>query len=348
MASSEGIRRKRLDTLPADFTDWDDSEPPSTLPPDFREFDPSPESEKQEPVVVKPLPAPVAEVIKPTAKAASHPAPRESASRSKSRLQPVVESEIEEEQSEEHSKSHKGILIGSVAAVVVVASAATLFVVKHSSSKAPADAQTTAPAQTISETQGTTDTEKPSASKSATQDTAAPAQAAAPAETAAQPSRTVDASGMQRQLSAPARISSDMKKPGQNEAAPAAGFNGSGFESMGTGNPGIFSGRSGPQVKAEIPSRVNVSASQAMGLVSHKVDPEYPAIAKNFRAGGTVKVQILVGKDGSVQQIGAVDGPRLLQQAAADAVKHWRFRPYTVNNQPVEMTTSVSIAFKLQ
>lgn len=355
MASSEAMKRKRVETLPADFNDWDEREPPSTLPPDFREFDPSPEGEEQGPVLVRPVttPVPQAGVSKLVTREMETAGSREIANLSIPKSRPELEPKVDEEDLEEQGKSRKGIIIGAIGAVVILASATTLFVLKRSPEKVP-----TAKHLTLSSTpmaaqpQASVSGEKPAAGKPVASDTPTAVQPDASTETTSPTPQApaVDTAGMQSQLDAPSRISGDLKKPGHPEAPPQGSINIAGADALGGGNTGfdhLFSGKSNPQVRIDIPTKVNVSTTQAMGMLMHKVEPMYPTIARSARVSGTVRMQILVGKDGGVRSVRVVDGPRLLQSAAVDAVKSWRFRPYTISNQTVEMDTMVSIAFKL-
>jgi hypothetical protein len=82
------------------------------------------------------------------------------------------------------------------------------------------------------------------------------------------------------------------------------------------------------------------------GFVITKVEPEYPDIAKGSRVAGVVVVSAIVGKDGRLRNLVATSGPKMLQQAI-DAAKKWVYRPYLLNNDPVEITTSISIKFQL-
>jgi protein TonB len=81
-------------------------------------------------------------------------------------------------------------------------------------------------------------------------------------------------------------------------------------------------------------------------LLLHEVAPGYPDRALQSGVQGTVVLQALVGKDGSVRDLKLVRGYFVLAQAAIDAVKQWRYQPYRVNGEIVEMQTLVTIDFK--
>jgi protein TonB len=85
----------------------------------------------------------------------------------------------------------------------------------------------------------------------------------------------------------------------------------------------------------------------AQGLLSNRVSPVYPAVARAARVQGIVILQALIGKDGQVKELSVVSGPPLLQSAAIDAVKQWVYRPYLLNGDPVEVMTTVNVVFTL-
>jgi protein TonB len=84
------------------------------------------------------------------------------------------------------------------------------------------------------------------------------------------------------------------------------------------------------------------------GMLVDKVPPVYPPLARNIRLGGTVVLQATISKSGTIENLRVVSGPALLQQAALDAVRQWRYRPYLLNNEPVEVETTVNVDFTLQ
>jgi len=78
-----------------------------------------------------------------------------------------------------------------------------------------------------------------------------------------------------------------------------------------------------------------------------KTQPVYPPIAKAARVQGTVVLQATISKTGSIDNLRVVDGPPMLRQSAIDAVKTWRYRPYLLNNEPVEVDTQINVIFTL-
>jgi protein TonB len=93
--------------------------------------------------------------------------------------------------------------------------------------------------------------------------------------------------------------------------------------------------------------KVNISAGVAAGMITKKVVPVYPAVAKAARIQGVVVLQSTITKTGEVDQLRVVGGPPLLQGAALDAVKQWRYKPYVLNGEPVEVETTVNVIFSL-
>jgi protein TonB len=74
----------------------------------------------------------------------------------------------------------------------------------------------------------------------------------------------------------------------------------------------------------------------------------YPLQAQQAHVEGTVVLSAVIGKDGSVQSAKVVSGPPLLTQAAVDAVKRWRYKPYSLNGEPVEVETEIKVKFARQ
>jgi protein TonB len=88
-------------------------------------------------------------------------------------------------------------------------------------------------------------------------------------------------------------------------------------------------------------------AVTAKSLVN-RFDFAYPAEARKRHVSGTVRMHAVIGTDGSIQTLEAVSGDPLLVQAALDAVRHWRYRPTTLNGEPVEIDTTIDVIFALQ
>lgn len=91
-----------------------------------------------------------------------------------------------------------------------------------------------------------------------------------------------------------------------------------------------------PQVPAEVMQR----------LLIHRVEAVYPSEARKQNLQGMIALDIVVGKDGSVVSMKALNGPDVLANAAMDALRWWKFDPYRVNGEPTEVETTVAVEFK--
>jgi protein TonB len=77
------------------------------------------------------------------------------------------------------------------------------------------------------------------------------------------------------------------------------------------------------------------------------VQPAYPPLARQARISGTVVLQASIGKDGNIQNLRTVSGHPMLAPAAIEAVKQWKYRPYFLNGEPVEVDTQITVNFTL-
>jgi protein TonB len=126
--------------------------------------------------------------------------------------------------------------------------------------------------------------------------------------------------------------------------------------------PGAFSSASGPtalplgpaapppveRVRPARPSGpIHVSSGVAAGQLLVPIQPRYPVIAREARIQGTVVVSALIGTDGHIASLRVLSGPPMLAPAAVDAIRQARYRPWTLNGQPVEVETTISVVFTL-
>jgi protein TonB len=91
--------------------------------------------------------------------------------------------------------------------------------------------------------------------------------------------------------------------------------------------------------------RIRVSSGVIQGNLYKKVEPIYPQIAKQAHVQGTVILAMVIGKDGTIENLHVVSGHPLLRNAAMDAVKQWRYHPYILDGEPVEVDTTVTVNF---
>jgi TonB family protein len=94
-------------------------------------------------------------------------------------------------------------------------------------------------------------------------------------------------------------------------------------------------------------SRVRVSQLVSEGLLIKRVQPEYPEAARQAHAEGSVVLDVLIDANGDVESATVISGPPLLAPAAIDAVKRWKFRPYTLNGRPAKIETQATVDFQL-
>ncbi len=84
-----------------------------------------------------------------------------------------------------------------------------------------------------------------------------------------------------------------------------------------------------------------------MALLTHRVEPIYPLIARQARVEGTVQLRAIIARDGSVEHLEVLSGHPLLVHAASEAVRQWRFRPTLLNGEAVEVDTYITVVFHL-
>ncbi|HEX6495231.1 MAG TPA: energy transducer TonB [Acidobacteriaceae bacterium] len=114
-----------------------------------------------------------------------------------------------------------------------------------------------------------------------------------------------------------------------------------------TGLPASIGAAAPPQVRVA-PARKPVISSGVMeGRKVSGVEPRYPAIARDARVQGTVVLSATLSKSGIIENLRVVSGPPLLTFAAEEAVRTWRYRPYLLNGEPVEVETTINVIFNL-
>jgi periplasmic protein TonB len=83
------------------------------------------------------------------------------------------------------------------------------------------------------------------------------------------------------------------------------------------------------------------------GSLIHQVHPEYPALAKQARIQGAVLLRAVIDREGKIENLQVVSGHPMLAEAAMKAVEQWRYRPYYLNEQPIEVETLITVHFTL-
>ena len=99
--------------------------------------------------------------------------------------------------------------------------------------------------------------------------------------------------------------------------------------------------------KIATPQRVRVSSGVSTGMLVRKVPPTYPPLARQARIQGTVILQATISKEGSIENLQLISGHPMLAPAAIEAVKQWKYKPYLLNGEPVEVETQVQVNFTL-
>jgi protein TonB len=157
------------------------------------------------------------------------------------------------------------------------------------------------------------------------------------------------------QLRTPTKIPEKVQMIKEDEAPPAMASSGvvggvpGGIPGgqMGGVIGGIISSTPVAVPKVATPQRVRVSSGVSSGLLIRKVNPNYPPLAKQARIQGTVLLRAQISKDGSIENLQLISGHPMLAPAAIEAVKQWKYKPYLLNGEPVEVDTEVQVNFTL-
>jgi protein TonB len=283
---------------------------------------------------------------------------RREADEALSKLYSPKETEVEEEPK---TINKKWMIVGGASAGAILISLILMMTVFHHG-KTPAAKPSVETVQTPTDTQVETPAPDPSASVPTPPSAPAAMTAKQPAANSqnnqnSQPSAADNsvkspktptksqAKMMGDQLNAPTQI----EKQAAEVAPPPVSFDTAGADGLGGSgaNANPLNGHAQPVVKFVPPKPIAVSSGVATGLLIQRTPPVYPTIAKAARVGGTVELHATISKNGTIKDVHVVSGPAMLQQAAVEAVRNWRYRPYMLNNEPIEVETSVSVVFSL-
>jgi protein TonB len=102
-----------------------------------------------------------------------------------------------------------------------------------------------------------------------------------------------------------------------------------------------------PKVTLAAPQRIRVSQGVTKGLMIHRVEPTYPALAKAARIQGEVVLSAVIDVNGGITNLQLISGHPMLVPSALAAVREWRYKPYLLNGQPVEVETNITVIFSL-
>ena len=152
-------------------------------------------------------------------------------------------------------------------------------------------------------------------------------------------------------LQAPSRIPKQISTVNESATPPslqATGMEDPGGTPRGMGNILDGLGTGPPIVVKPAPAKpLPISSGVMAGNRLSWTLPQYPATVRALRIQGVVVLQATISKNGSIENLRVVSGPPLLRQAAIDAVQTWRYRPYLLNGDPVEVETTINVVFTL-
>lgn len=277
----------------------------------------------------------------------------------------------------ESSGASKKILLGVVAAVIVAAALYFGWSYFQGRSSQPAIApatSSTSSTPTQSETVPTQPAAKPvgaapkpalttpAASSASSVQTAVPA----PTEDAQNIPDAVDNTFIQPSASTKISASGAAGKSAKSESAPLVVKGGSapvvhakpaaadtaapsliGMATPGAGAPPpnlVADSTKGP---APVLQTLNISQGVSQGLLIKKVQPVYPKNALSMHVEGAVELVATISTSGNITAVKVLKGEPTLTKAAADAVKQWKYKPYLLNGEPVEIQTQITVNFKL-
>jgi TonB family protein len=224
---------------------------------------------------------------------------------------------------------------------------------KPSSTQPPAASSALAPAPTVPapklssqgpsaaaspSEQTSTDTE-PVASESANY-TASPEKTVTPSGKASSTAQVADAPRVIKAGAVPKLKSAPVAA---ETAAPPSAF---GLDTSASAKPMPNLGSSTSTPKPVL-QRLNISQGVSVGLLVKKVEPVYPANALHLRVEGAVQLLATISKTGAISEIKVLKGDPQLTRAATDAVKRWKYQPYLLNGEPVEIETQITVNFRL-
>jgi periplasmic protein TonB len=157
-------------------------------------------------------------------------------------------------------------------------------------------------------------------------------------------------------LIAPREIPKHIARIEEVELPPQLSFNGPGVPG-GTGNgsrDGVWVSLNSFHPVAPVPVPALPPAAHTFrtsrmleGSLIRRVQPVYPPLARSARIQGPVVLTALISKAGTIEDLHAISGPPMLVRAAVEAVSQWRYRPYILNSEPVEVETQITVNFLL-
>jgi len=110
---------------------------------------------------------------------------------------------------------------------------------------------------------------------------------------------------------------------------------------------GLALGAAAPAAAARQGEPLRISSIVMQTKLTHSVPPKYPEAARKKGVQGTVKLQVVVARNGAVKSVKTVAGDKQLAKAASAAVREWRYQPTVLNGKPIEVETEVDVQFTL-
>jgi len=165
------------------------------------------------------------------------------------------------------------------------------------------------------------------------------------------------------QLRTPSRIPAKVQMIKEDDAPPPVATTGGVIGGVPGGIPGgqlggVIGGiitassspAAAPTLSKPVPAvqRIRISQGVTQGLLIYRIEPTYPPLAQQARIQGVVVMTALIDKGGNVQRLQVVSGHPLLAPAAIEAVKQWRYKPFVLNGQPLEVETTITVNFHLR
>lgn len=133
-----------------------------------------------------------------------------------------------------------------------------------------------------------------------------------------------------------------------------------GFGEVGVGLPsndsqdiGFWGGPDGRPLDVVTPPPVPVISPKARvsrmmeGNLILRVQPQYPPLARQARVQGSVVLRAIISREGAIEHLQVMSGPPLLVESAIRAVRQWRYRPYLLNDEPLDVETQITVNFSL-
>jgi len=162
------------------------------------------------------------------------------------------------------------------------------------------------------------------------------------------------------QLRTPTKIPQKVQMIKEEEAPPPMASNGGVVGGVPGGIPGgqlggvigsVISSSNSlaavPKFIPATPTRVRISGGVTKGMLIHREEPTYPTLARAARVQGDVVLSAIIDTNGQITNLQLVSGHPMLVPAALAAVKQWRYKPYLLNGQPVEVETTITVIFTL-